>query len=107
MAHAHGIRCLEVVGGKIVCIATQKEVVRRGPHMRDGYAYLYVGSEDSWDRVRLSSSQEDWEDVMRGASTVKGARHLGLVNLDTGFGRRQFNVWKAKDGKFYAQTAHG
>jgi hypothetical protein len=109
MAHKHNLYCIEIVGGKPVCIASGKEVVHRGPRMRKGYAYKYVNpgyasSDVDWDRVR-HSTHNDWEDDMVGESQIKGARHQGLMNLSAGGGaREQYDVWKAKDGNFYAQT---
>jgi hypothetical protein len=107
VAHKHSLKCLEIVGGKLQCYASGKEVVRRGPRMRKGYAYKYVNpgySDVDWARVN-HSTHNDWEDVVIGESQIKGAKHQGLMNFPAGGGaREQYDVWKAKDGNFYAQT---
>lgn len=103
MSHKHGFGCLEVVSGKTVCIASGKEVVRRGPRMRPGYAFEYQDRETEWDRVSLSYG-DDWETVMTSEPTTKGAKHMGLLRLTYRSGGDPDHVWRARDGRFYAQT---
>jgi len=107
MAHKHGINCLEVRSGKIYCLALQRDVKRQGPRPSSGYAELYLGEETDFDRVRLTDGGDDWETVMFPEDERKGAKHLGLMNFSTGFGRRQMDVWKSKSEKFYAQIPRG
>ena len=108
MAHKHGIKCLEIVSGKTVCFATSKVVERRGPRLRSGYAFKYEGPETEWDRIRLSYG-DDWDTVVVGESEIKGSKHMGLFRMGykaIGAQADQVDVWRSKDGSFYAQTPH-
>jgi hypothetical protein len=102
MAHKHGINCLEVSGGKVVCNASGKELQWRRPKPQSGYAYSPpMGGINFNPKDFRTFPEETWDTIMISDPSLTGAKHLGTRFIDGS----KVNVWHLpKTGQIIAQT---